>query len=104
MHLHVHATRRKLFHPDWRDPFRMSALINTIELMGHASARTKLTHWNYGATPGFGVVMERQQHLSERKNLVDPYVVLSWLNAGLGVVANGLSVAGQVLSLVLPFL
>lgn len=35
---------------------------------------------------------------------MDPYVVLSWLNAGLGVIANGLSIAGQVLSLVLPFL
>ncbi len=48
--------------------------------------------------------MVTQRHLLRKEKVVDPYLVLSGINAVLSVVSNGLSVAAQVLSLVLPFL
>lgn len=35
---------------------------------------------------------------------MDPLVILGWVNTGLSVLANGLSVAGQALALILPFI
>lgn len=35
---------------------------------------------------------------------MDPFVFLGYINAGLSVLSNGLFVASQVLSLIVPFL
>ncbi|MBB5916882.1 hypothetical protein BJY24_005794 [Nocardia transvalensis] len=35
---------------------------------------------------------------------MDPYTIVTWANAGLALVSNGLAVASQALSLVLSFL
>lgn len=35
---------------------------------------------------------------------MDPFVIVSWANAGLALLSNGLAVASQALSLILPFL
>lgn len=35
---------------------------------------------------------------------MDPYEILGWVNNGLSVLSNGLSVAAQVLSLIFTFI
>ncbi len=35
---------------------------------------------------------------------MDPYLILGWVNAGLSVISNGLSVVAQALTLILPFI
>ncbi len=35
---------------------------------------------------------------------MDPFVILGYINAGLSVLASGLNVAAQALSLILPFI
>ncbi|MEU6559250.1 hypothetical protein [Nocardia nova] len=51
-------------------------------------------------------MMVKQLHLIRREidMLPDPNVVLSWLDTGSAAVSNGLTIAIQVMSLVLPFL
>ncbi|MCM6774410.1 hypothetical protein NDR87_14270 [Nocardia sp. CDC159] len=47
----------------------------------------------------------QQVHIAlEGKSEVDPFVIVSWINAGLALLSNGLAVAGQALSLILPFI
>ncbi|MGW4368094.1 hypothetical protein ACWEKT_20865 [Nocardia takedensis] len=41
---------------------------------------------------------------AERNAIVDPFVILGYINAGLSVLSHGLNVAAQALSLVLPFI
>ncbi|MET7772098.1 hypothetical protein [Nocardia sp. NPDC005366] len=40
----------------------------------------------------------------ERNAIVDPFVILGYINAGLSVLSSGLNVAAQALSLILPFI
>ncbi len=35
---------------------------------------------------------------------MDPLIILGWVNTGLSVLSNGLSVAAQALALILPFI
>lgn len=37
-------------------------------------------------------------------NVVDPFLILSWVDTGLSVLSHGLSLATQVLTLILPFI
>ncbi|MGS2807689.1 MULTISPECIES: hypothetical protein [Nocardia] len=41
---------------------------------------------------------------AERNAIVDPFVILGYINAGLSVLSSGLNVAAQALSLILPFI
>lgn len=57
--------------------------------------------WLFVMFRGFDMWASRNR---SKGNVVDPFLILSWVDTGLSVLSHGLSLATQVLTLILPFI